>query len=93
MPIGFEWDQNKSINNERKHKVSFEEAKTIFYDEYARIIDDPDHSYLEERYIIQGVSNRNRFLIVSFIERGEKIRIISARKATKKERKQYEEFI
>jgi uncharacterized DUF497 family protein len=90
--IEFEWSQAKARSNLRKHGVSFEEAKSVFYDEYARQFFDEDHSKDEERFILLGKSNRSRILIVCHCERetGDIIRIISARRATAKERKFYE---
>lgn len=88
----FEWDENKNEINKIKHKVSFEEAKTVFYDEEALIIDDPEHSQEEERFIILGFSNLANLLVVCHCYRSADmlIRIISARKATKNEMKFYE---
>ncbi|PJZ23880.1 hypothetical protein CH352_18925 [Leptospira hartskeerlii] len=93
--IDFEWDPAKSTSNKRKHGISFEEAKTVFYDENARIINDPDHSENEERFIILGLSHKLNLLMVSHCYRSSKdiIRIISARKATKLELKQYEALL
>ncbi len=90
--IRFEWDENKNITNQKKHKVSFEEAKTVFYDENARLISDPDHSEKEDRFVLLGLSDGLRMLVVAhtYRESDEIIRIISARKATKKETKSYE---
>jgi uncharacterized DUF497 family protein len=89
--IKFEWDENKAEKNVKKHKVSFLEAKSVFLDENARVIADPDHSEYEERFLILGLSNQPRLLIVSHIykEEDEIIRIISARKATRKESQNY----
>ena len=89
--LKFEWDENKNRINKSKHKVSFEEAKTVFYDEEALVINDPDHSENEERFIILGESSRANFLVVCHCYRISEtvIRIISARKATKTETKQY----
>ncbi len=87
----FEWDIIKADNNIRKHGVSFDEAETVFYDDFAAIFDDELHSRTEIRELLFGNSNKNRLLIVSYTERNGFIRIISARKASKKERKQYEE--
>lgn len=89
--IRFEWDPKKDAINIRKHKVSFEEAKTVFYDENARIIADPDHSETEDRFIILGLSQSLKLLVVCHCYRAqdEIIRIISARKATKNESKSY----
>ncbi|MDT0617515.1 BrnT family toxin [Salinisphaera sp. P385] len=92
--LRFEWDASKDAANQRKHGVSFEEAKTVFADEHGRLISDPDHSEDEERFILIGMSNGFRLLIVCHCERGpDLIRIISARKADRQERKQYEGFI
>nr|DAW47415.1 MAG TPA: ribonuclease toxin [Caudoviricetes sp.] len=89
--IHFEWDPKKDAINIRKHKVSFEEAKTVFYDDNARIIADPDHSETEDRFIILGLSQSLKLLVVCHCYRtqDEIIRIISARKATKNESKSY----
>ena len=89
--IRFEWDQNKNLANVKKHKISFEEAKTVFFDESARVIPDPEHSDNEERFIILGISNKLKLLIVvhTYRENDEIIRIISARKASKSESKYY----
>ena len=89
--IRFEWDGNKNSSNIKKHGISFEEAKTVFYDENARLISDPDHSIEEERFIILGMSLNLKILIVvhTYKEKDELIRIISARKATKNESKIY----
>lgn len=92
--LKFEWDENKNRGNQSKHKISFEEAKTVFYDEKALVIDDPDHSEQEERFIILGQSNKANLLIVCHCYRASDtvIRIISARKATKTETSQYYDF-
>jgi uncharacterized DUF497 family protein len=87
----FEWDGDKKKSNERKHGVSFEEAATLFADPLALIFDDEWHSSIEVREIIIGHSANQRLLIVSFTERNGVVRLISAREATKKERKDYEE--
>lgn len=91
MMILFEWDENKNLSNQAKHQVSFEEAETVFYDENALMIPDPDHSAYEERFILLGFSARARLLIVCHCYRGadDVIRIISARRATPQEAKQY----
>lgn len=91
--IQFEWDTNKNLINIKKHKVSFEEAKTVFFDDYAILFDDPEHSAEEDRFLIIGVTDASRLCIVSHCYRGEDniIRIISARKATKNEKNVYEE--
>ena len=89
--IKFEWDEKKASTNLKKHGVSFEEARTVFFDERARLIDDPDHSYEEERFIILGLSSSLRVVVVCHCYRdtGNVIRIISARKATTTESKFY----
>jgi uncharacterized DUF497 family protein len=89
----FEWDSTKNASNEKKHGISFDEAKTIFSDDFARLIADPDHSKEEERFILLGSSIKSNLLIVCHCIRDEDtVRIISARKADKKERKIYENF-
>ncbi len=87
----FEWNPNKAESNYKKHNVSFEEAATVFNDLLSVTFPDPDHSVGESRYIIIGVSRSGQLLIVSHTDRGEKVRIISARKATQQERRFYEE--
>ena len=87
----FKWDPKKAEKNLRKHKVSFKEAATVFSDPLSATVPDPDHSEEENRYIIVGMANRFRQLIVSFAEQGDCIRIISARELTRTERKTYEE--
>jgi uncharacterized DUF497 family protein len=87
----FEWDARKSATNLRKHGVSFAEAGTVFGDELSITVPDPDHSEQEDRYITIGWSNLHRLLMVAHTDRGENIRIISARELTKTERKEYEE--
>jgi uncharacterized protein len=89
--MDFEWDPNKAEINLRKHGVSFAEAGTVFGDELAITVPDPDHSDDENRYITVGWSNRRRLLIISHTDRDDKIRIISARELTPRERKTYEE--
>ena len=91
--MDFEWDPRKAEANQRKHGVSFTEAGTVFGDEFATTVSDPDHSKDEDRYITVGWSNRRRLLIVSHADRGDRIRIISARALTRNERKTYEEEI
>lgn len=92
MALSFEWDEYKAASNGTKHGVTFDEASTIFADPLAVIFDDEEHSRQEIREIIIGHSSLGRLLLVSFTERGEDVvRIISARKATKRERKDYEE--
>ena len=89
--IKFEWDENKNQINQRKHGISFEEAATVFYDEYAILFDDPEHSADEDRFLIIGTTRKERVCIVSHCYRGQegRIRIISARKATAVEKKVY----
>ncbi len=87
----FIWDDSKNKANKKKHGVSFEEAETVFYDKSARLISDPDHSDDEERFILLGMSSLLNLLVVVHVykESDEAIRIISARKATKREEKNY----
>nr|CDL66153.1 unnamed protein product [uncultured bacterium] len=89
--IKFEWDENKNRTNQQKHGISFDEAQTVFYDEEALVIDDPEHSEEEERFIILGLSNKANLLVVCHCYRASEtvIRIISARKATKTESQYY----
>ena len=87
----FEWDKEKAASNLRKHDVSFEEASTAFADDLSLTGDDPDHSHVERRLVTFGVSSAGRLLAVSHTERAGHIRIISARPATRAERKFYEE--
>ena len=91
MGIDFEWDPNKASRNLRKHGVAFEEAATVFRDDFGVTVPDPDHLTEEERFITIGVSNQNRFLIVAHADCRDCIRIISPRELTPRERKQYEE--
>jgi uncharacterized DUF497 family protein len=89
--VTFEWDSAKARANERKHGVSFEEAQSVFYDDFARQFYDPESSEAEDRFLMLGLSNRARMLLVCHCERsGDVIRIISARKATRSERTSYE---
>jgi uncharacterized DUF497 family protein len=92
--IEFAWDERKHRINQQKHGVHFEEAQSVFYDENARLIDDPEHSFDEERSVLLGMSYRFRLLVVchAFYEEKNLIRIISARPATKHEQRQYMEF-
>ncbi len=89
--LRFEWDDRKAAANVKKHGVSFEVAKTVFFDERAKLIDDPDHSNDEERYVLLGLSSGLRLLLVCHCYRGagNVIRIISARKASARESKFY----
>lgn len=91
MGLIFEWNINKAKTNKLKHTISFEEAATVFGDHRSLTIDDISHSLNEKRKIILGLSVNNCLLVVIHTYRGERIRIISARKASKKERKQYEQ--
>ena len=86
----FEWDPQKSHRNVREHSISFDEAVTVFYDPLAATFDDPQHSETERRFITVGYSNRNRLLLVAHTERGSSVRIISARRATARERERHE---
>jgi uncharacterized DUF497 family protein len=87
----FAWDPRKARANLRLHGVSFDEAVTIFADGLARTIPDPDHSWGEERFAIEGVSSAQRLIVVCYTDSGDLIRIISARQATSHERKYYED--
>ena len=89
----FEWNDRKSAANEKKHGVSFNEAKTVFADQFARLIADPEHSEQEDRFILLGMSTHSRLIVVCHCVRDkESIRIISARKADRQECKIYEEY-
>lgn len=88
--LNFEWDFEKAESNIEKHGISFEEASTVFGDPLSLTINDPLHSTGEERMVQIGISHQNRFLVVVYTERGNNIRIISARNAAKKERTNYE---
>ncbi len=92
--LKFEWDRRKEAANRKKHGVSFEEARTAFFDENARLVADPDHSDEEDRFVLLGLSSRLRLLVVCHCYRKEPeiIRIISARKADRSERSKYEGF-
>ena len=89
--IQFEWDSRKASANVKKHGISFEEARTVFFDENAKLIDDPDHSLDEDRFVLLGLSSKLKVVLVChcYREQGNVIRIISARKATSYESKQY----
>jgi len=89
--MDFEWDEAKARTNQRKHGVSLLEATEVFSDEHSSCIHDPDHSYDEDRYLLFGVSLKGNHLVVSFTERSETIRIISARQMTRQERNAYEQ--
>jgi uncharacterized DUF497 family protein len=87
----FDWDPRKAASNLRRHNVSFGEAATVFSDPLSTTVPDPDHSLNEDRSITIGLSYRGRLLMVAHTERGDRIRIISARELTRTERAQYEE--
>ena len=89
--ISFEWDSSKAASNAKKHGVSFDEAKTVFYDEQALLIPDPDHSTTEDRFILMGLSSSLRVLVIvhCFRKSGSAIRLISARRAGTKEQQPY----
>jgi hypothetical protein len=91
----FEWDENKARGNLKKHGVSFEEAQSVFFDENARIVPDPEHSDNEDRFLLLGISANVRILTVCHCYRQDEktVRIISARKATNSEARQYQEFL
>jgi len=91
MKLNFEWNEEKATANLKKHKISFDEATTVFSDPFSITIPDPDHSVEEERYIDIGTSDKGRVLVVVYTERGANIRIISCRKAAPAERRCYEE--
>jgi len=91
MKLIFEWDEEKAKANLKKHKVSFDEATTVFIDPFSITIPDPDRSGEEQRYIDIGSSDKDHVLVVVYTERGSNIRIISCRKATSSERRLYEE--
>lgn len=91
--MGFQWDDGKDERNRRKHGVDFDEAATTFYDPLALVQLDEAHSQEEERYVLLARSERGRFLVTVFTQRGEDIRIISSRRATRREVKAYEERI
>ncbi len=91
--LNFEWDSAKAKSNLTKHGVSFEEATTVFGDALSVTIPDPEHSQTEDRFVILGHSHRARLLVVIHTDRGDNIRIISARPASRRERKDYEENI
>lgn len=91
MSLEFEWEPDKAAKNLSKHKVSFQEAATVFADESGATVYDPDHSENEDRFLTIGYSNRKRLLIVSHTDRDNRIRIISARMLKPYERRQYEQ--
>lgn len=91
MAYRFVWDQRKNRLNQKNHGIDFEDAQTVFFDEEALLIEDPDHSEDEDRFLMLGISSSLRLMVVChcYREKGEVIRIISARKAIKRERNQY----
>jgi uncharacterized DUF497 family protein len=91
MGYRFEWDREKAATNITKHKVSFDEAITVFGDPLNVLVPDPDHSAGEKRYLLLGTSNRHRLLVVAFVERPPRTCLISARRADPRERRKYEE--
>ena len=91
MAPEFEWDAQKAAENLKNHQVAFDEALTVFADPLANIFDDPDHSSDEPRELIIGHSAKQRLVVVSFMDRGRRTRIISARQATARERRDYEQ--
>jgi uncharacterized DUF497 family protein len=91
MPLSFEWDEKKARSNANKHGVTFDEASTVFGDARSLTIPDPMHSEVEERFVTMGSSHRGKLVVVVHTERGDNIRIISARAANRREREAYEE--
>ena len=91
MGYVFEWDERKAASNLKKHGVSFVEATTVFGDPLSLLMSDPKHSEEEQRFLVMGLSARQRFIVVAFAERPPHTRIISARIATRHERNQYEQ--
>ena len=91
MALRFVWDPDKAIANERWHGVSFPEATTVFDDLLSIAVPDLDHSIEEQRFLLLGLSERGRLLVVAHTERGDEIRLISARRANRRERRKYEE--
>ncbi len=91
MVLQFEWDPAKALNNSRKHGVRFEEARTVFGDALAKTINDQSHGWGEQRFVTTGMSTSGLILVVVYTERDDKIRLISARPITARERRTYEE--
>jgi len=87
----FEWNSKKARSNFNKHGISFDEASTVFEDTLATVYEDPDHSVEERRFLMIGLSSKGQLLHIAFADRGERIRIVNARKVTKKEKRLYEE--
>ncbi len=90
MALTFEWDEEKAAKNLKNHRISFEETKTVFNDPLSITVADPNYSIDEDRYIDIGMSSQGRLLVVVYTERGQNIRLISSRKATKREQRAYE---
>jgi uncharacterized DUF497 family protein len=90
MILEFEWDPEKAVTNLERHGITFEEARTVFGDPLGRIVDDPRHSVGERRFVLMGRSDQQRLVAVMFTERRGVVRIISARLATRRERRDYE---
>ena len=88
--LTFEWDSKKARENEQKHDVSFLEASEVFDDDHSSAVQDPDHSTEENRCLIFGISKQGKYLVVSYTERGDRIRLISAQQMTSQERRAYE---
>jgi len=86
----FEWDTEKARENEQKHRISFLEASEVFDDDHSSTVQDPEHSTSEDRYLIFGISKQGKHLVVAYTERGDRIRLISARHMTSRERRAYE---
>ena len=93
MPLAFEWDPRKARSNLAKHGVRFEEASTVLGDPLSITIPDPEHSRSEERYVTLGTAFNGKLLVVVHTDRGDNIRIISARRASRRERKSYEKVV
>jgi uncharacterized protein len=93
MPLTFEWDSRKARSNLTKHGVGFEEASTVFGDPLSLTIPDPEHSKIEDRFVTMGSAFTGKLLVVVHTDRGDNIRIISARRASRRERKSYEKGI
>jgi uncharacterized protein len=93
VKLRFEWDFKKATANRRKHGVSFEEAAAAFADPLSMTVPDPDHAAEENRFVLVGRSSRERLVLVVYVERGDTIRIVSARTPTRRERAQYEEEV
>jgi uncharacterized protein len=91
MQLRFEWDKRKAETNQRKHGISFDEAQSVFTDDLSIIVPDPDHPSGEDRAIIIGRSRGGHTLVVCYVERSDGIRLISARRATRAERRNYEQ--